>query len=561
MKEITNTKKRTVLIVEDDLINREILSAILSDEYNILQAENGKAGLEILESSKKEISLILLDIQMPVMNGYEFLDKVKLIPSFRSIPIIITTSSNATDDEIKCLENGASDFVSKPYNPDIILRRVGSMIRLREASSVIDRVEHDSITGLYSRDFFFINSEKVLSESAEEKFDIFCCEIMSLKMLQDRHSKAKTEKLLIGIAKFLTDTFGSNSVYGKLSESTFSVLTLHNSEEKYGDISEALRNAVKSMSIPDAVLHFSAYPCVDADTPAHSLCNRVLTALDEAKFQFGRQFAEFNDEFKDKYSRRHAILGYMETAIKENQFEVYYQPKHSLKSNTTGGAEALVRWTHPELGFISPGEFIPLFESSGFITELDFYVAERTCKDLREQIDKGLPSVPVSCNISRADFSHPALAETIVKIADKYSIPHKMLHIEVTESAYTDNTEVFLDTVQKLHSAGFCIELDDFGAGYSSLTVLSDLDIDILKLDMYFARNMGSPKQALILKHIFSIAQSLNMEIVAEGVETKEQSDAFRDMGCTYIQGYYYSKPLPKAQFEEYLNKQTGETL
>lgn len=556
MKEMSLGKKRTVLVVEDDLINREILSAILSDNYNVLGAENGEVGLEILETSKKEISLILLDIQMPVMNGYEFLDRIKLIPSFRSIPIIITTSSNATDDEIKCLENGASDFVSKPYNPDIILRRVGSMIRLREASSVIDRVEHDAVTGLFSRDFFYINSENILSQSTQNEYDIFCCEIISFKMLQDRHGTAKAEKLLIGIANALKENFGADSLLGRLGDNTFSVLTAHKSKENYESISENLRNSVKNMSIPDAVLHFSAYPCVDRELSVHSLCSRALAALDDVKFQFGKQFAEFNNEFRDKFSRRHAILGYMETAIKENQFNVYYQPKFSLREEKVGGAEALVRWTHPELGFISPGEFIPLFENSGFITELDFYVAEKTCSDLREWIDKGLPAVPVSCNLSRADFSHPALAETIVKIADKYSIPHNLLHIEVTESAYTDNMRVFLDTVQKLHHAGFHIELDDFGAGYSSLTVLSELDIDILKLDMYFARNMGSPKQDLILKHIFSIAQKLNIDVIAEGVETKEQSDAFRNMGCTYIQGYYYSKPLPKAQFEEYLNEQ-----
>lgn len=554
MKEITNTKKRTVLIVEDDLINREILSAILSDGYNVLQAENGKAGLEILEKNEKEISLILLDIQMPVMNGYEFLDAFNQVLSFRSIPIIVTTSSSAADDEIKCLENGASDFVSKPYNPDIILRRVESMIRLREASSVIDRVEHDRVTGFYSRDFFFINAESIL-ENTDGEYDLFCCEIMSLKMLHDRHSKAKTEKMLIGIAEALEEKFGIQSVYGRHSEQIFSVLTAHKSKENYEHITEDLRNAVNKTPIPDAVLHFSVYPCVDKKMSAAALCNRALAAGEDVKYQFGRQFAEYNSEFKDKYVRRHAILGFMESALKENQFEVYYQPKHSLKNDNTGGAEALVRWTHPELGFISPGEFIPLFESSGFITDLDFYVAERVCSDLRGWIDKGLPAVPVSCNLSRADFSHPALAETIVKIADKYSIPHKMLHLEVTESAYTDNMRVFLDTVQNLREAGFCIELDDFGAGYSSLTVLSEMDIDILKLDMYFARNMGSLKQDLILKYIFAIAENLNMEIVAEGVETEEQSDAFRKMGCTYIQGYYYSKPLPKAQFEEYLSK------
>lgn len=555
MKEMPYNKKRNVLVVEDDLINREILSSILSDNYNVIQAENGLVGLEILESGKYEFSLILLDIQMPVMNGYEFLEAIKQTPSFRGIPIIIATSSNATDDEIKCLENGASDFVSKPYNPDVILRRVGSMIRLREASSVIDRVEHDDVTGIYSRDFFFINTENALLANSDAEYDIFCCNVISLKMLQNRHSKAKVEKLLISITKALKDHFGSESIYGKLSESTFSVLTPHKSEKTYENIAETLRIAVKDMPIPDAVLHFAAYPSVDNSLPAVTLCNRAMAAIEDVKYQFGRQFAQYNNEFKDKFVRRHAILGYMESALKENQFSIYYQPKYSLGKEKVGGAEALVRWTHPVLGFISPGEFIPLFESSGFITELDFYVADRVCSDLRGWIDSGMPAVPVSCNLSRADFSYPALAETIEKIADKYSIPHHLLHIEVTESAFTDNMQIFLDTVQRLHKAGFCIELDDFGAGYSSLTILSELDIDILKLDMYFARNMEYAKQRLILKHIFSIAQSLNMKVVAEGVETKEQSDAFRDMGCTYIQGYYYSKPLSKAQYEEYLTK------
>lgn len=555
MKEMTNNKKRNILVVEDDLINREILSAILSDNYNVIQAENGLVGLEILESSEYDFSLILLDIQMPVMNGYEFLEAIGQIPSFKSIPIIIATSSNATAEEIQCLENGASDFVVKPYNPDVILRRVGSMIRLSEASSVIDRVEHDAVTGIYSREFFFLNAENALLENTHTEYDIFCCNIMSFKMLQNRHSKVKIEKLLIGITKALKENFNSDSIYGKTTSHTFSVLTPHKSRENYESIVENLRNALKSLPIPDAVVYFASYPSVDSSVPVMTLCTRALAAIEDIKYQFGKQFAEYNSEFNDKYIRRHAILGFMESALKEKQFEIFYQPKYSLAKGKAGGAEALVRWTHPELGFISPAEFIPLFESCGFITELDFYIADKVCSDLREWLDSGKPVVPVSCNLSRADFSHPHLAEAIEQIADKYSIPHNLLHIEVTESAYTDNMQVFLDTVQKLHNSGFCIELDDFGAGYSSLTVLSELDIDVLKLDMYFARNMELSKQRLILKHIFSIAQGLNMEVVAEGVETKEQSDAFREMGCTYIQGYYYSKPLTKAQFEEYVKE------
>lgn len=214
-----------------------------------------------------------------------------------------------------------------------------------------------------------------------------------------------------------------------------------------------------------------------------------------------------------------------------------------------------MRWNHPELGFISPAEFIPLFEKNGFITRLDYYVANQVCRDLQGWIETGAPLVPISFNLSRVDFEDPNLVQIIQRTADRYSIPHELVHMEVTESAYTENMEPFLFAIEKLRKLGFCIELDDFGSGYSSLSVLNDLDMDVLKLDMSLVRNLDSEKQKLILGYVFSIAKDLGMEIVAEGVETQKQAEKLLAMGCDYAQGYYFAKPMPKEQFENYLRK------
>lgn len=548
-------KKRTVLVIEDDLINREILSAILSDNYNVIEAENGQIGLDILQKQKADISLILLDIQMPVMNGYEFLEKVKDDPDLTRIPIIVTTSSATADDEIQCLENGATDFVAKPYNPDVVLRRVGSMIRFRELASVINKVEHDPLTSFYSRDFFFIEAEKELLGKEQNEYDIFCCEIMSLRTLQERYGSDSSNQMIQGLSVTMKNLLPRGTIFGRLSGRVLAALVPHLSPEQYEKAAEGIRESIQLSPVPDTTVHLGVNKCVNHSVPVAVLCDNTRSAIEDTVYQYGRQIAEYSEAFRDKRIRRQTILGFMETALKENQFTVFYQPKHKTADETVGGAEALVRWNHPQLGFISPGEFIPLFESNGFITQLDFYVADRVCSDIRKWIDEGKKAVPVSWNLSRADFSHPDLVNVITNIADKYSIPRQLLHIEVTESAYATNSAVFMSTVNELHKAGFCIELDDFGSGYSSLTSLGELQIDVLKLDMYFAKNMNNPKQQLILEHIFSIAHTLDVETVAEGIETAEQAERYKDYGCTLIQGYYYSKPLPIDEFENYVNE------
>ena len=244
----------------------------------------------------------------------------------------------------------------------------------------------------------------------------------------------------------------------------------------------------------------------------------------------------------------------MQTALSEKQFTVYFQPKHSLNDDSMIGAEALVRWIHPEWGFMSPGEFIPLFEKNGFIRNLDEFVWESVCEKLCEWKNKGYPLVPVSVNVSRADIYRSNVIETLSRLIEKYKIDPSLLHLEITESAYTENPEQIISTVEALQNKGFVIEMDDFGSGYSSLNMLSQMSLDILKLDMQFIRyEMSKPAEQSLLNDIVNMAHRLHLKVVAEGVETVDQKERLKSMKCDYAQGYFYAKPAAAAEYEKLL--------
>ena len=247
------------------------------------------------------------------------------------------------------------------------------------------------------------------------------------------------------------------------------------------------------------------------------------------------------------------IVESADTALREGQFLVYYQPKHDFHTDQTCGAEGLVRWIHPELGFMNPALFIPLFEQNGFITKMDFNIWDQVCRTLKKWQAEGVPVVPVSINVSRRDFQTEDLAGKIMALVDGHGLDHSMIHIEVTESAYSDDPEKITETVKTLHDNGFVIELDDFGTGYSSMTALSNLDLDILKLDKSIIQNDIPGSEKNILEFSMQLAKMLKLKTVAEGVETREQMERISALGGDYIQGYYYSKPLPADEFAKYL--------
>ena len=545
-------KRKTILVVDDNEINRDILREILIDSYNVAEAENGEAALERLRSGGDEISLILLDMMMPVMNGYEFLSKAKADRELSLIPVIVLTQSDTEDVEIAAFSSGATDFVRKPYRPEIIRHRIASLITLRETAAMANEYRFDRTTGLYTKAYFYQQAKELLEQHPEREYDIICSNVENFKLYNDTFGVAKGDELLVGIAALSKEHMARYGIYGRLGADRFMYLC-----ERHRDFQEqgfeAFLDQINAM--PQArgrvTLKWGIYHVEDRGVSIERMCDRAFLAADTIKGQYGVLSATYDDRLREKLLREQALTDEMQKALQGGQFCVYYQPKISLSDGSLAGAEALVRWKHPELGFLSPGEFIPLFEKNGFISELDSFVWESVCAQLRLWRDKGFPALPVSVNVSRADMYQPDLPERLLALVERYALLPEELHLEVTESAYTESPGQIIATVRRLREQGFIVELDDFGSGYSSLNMLNTMPLDILKLDMKFIQTeMARPRGQGILRFIVGMAKWMNLHVVAEGVETREQVERLREMGCDDAQGYYFSRPLPVTEFE-----------
>lgn len=553
--------RKKILIVEDNEFNRALLVEILSSQYETLEAENGKVGLKILEREKEAVSLILLDIVMPVMNGYEFLDALKANPAIASIPVIVTTQNEGENDEIAALERGASDFVAKPYKAKVILRRVASIIHLRENATMLNLFQKDRTTGLLSKEYFCQQAEKILRSNPNKTYDIICSDVENFKLINDAFGMQggnKVLKTMGGICQKSTDTLGG--ICSRFHADQFVSMIEHT--EGYSDeLYEALTAETREKcGISNIVIKWGIYQTGDRKISVEQMCDWALQGARSIKGQYGRYYAFYDDKLRSEMLRDQAILDCMEEALEQGQFQVKLQPKYKAAGGLFTDAEALVRWCHPEWGMQSPAVFIPLFERNGFITKLDQYVWEKVCQLMQQWDKEGLKPVNISINVSRADVYNVNLVDTLLDLVKRYNIAPKRLHLEITESVYTESPEDIIQNVTRLREKGFVVEMDDFGSGYSSLNMLNRMPMDILKLDMQFIRTeMEMPESRRTLRYIIGLAHWLNLSVVAEGVETKEQLEHLRNLGCDYIQGYYLAKPMDPADFEELFRQQIPE--
>ena len=548
-----DASKRTVLVVEDVDMNREILCELLKGEYNVVPAENGLAALEQLELYGGDISVILLDVYMPVLDGFGFLEEKRRDGRYDSLPVIVMTASNNVDVEIRCLSLGATDFVTKPYNIEVLKNRMLSVIRLRESAAMLDRLEQDRLTGLLSKEFFYLRAEEIMKTEQDVSFDIICSDIENFRTMNERYGQANCDQILRDMADRLTAALPGIRAAGRVDADMFSFLVAH--RETWNDV---LTEDIQQDSLFPVPMKYGVIQNVNRDLPVSTACDRASLAISRVKGRFNAIVAYYDDEMRQSQLRDHQLVECMQSSMENGEFQVYFQPKHDLKNDRTGGAEALVRWIHPELGFISPGVFIPLFEQNGFVTQLDFYVWEEVCRELRRCIDEGLPVVPVSVNVSRMDFDSPDLADRIIALVDRYALDRSLLHIELTESVYGDDPTRIAQAIQTLHENGFIIELDDFGSGYSALSSLNTLDLDVMKLDMSIIRQATATQDYAVLRFCLMLADGMRLKSVAEGVESAEEAAALKVLGCDYIQGYYYSRPLPRQDYEAYLLEHNG---
>lgn len=545
-------QKKEILIVDDNEINREMLVEILKDKYRVLQAEHGQDALELLKG-KEGIALILLDVMMPIMDGYTFLDRIKEDKELSLIPVIVLTEGNSEEAEVAALAHGATDFVPKPYRPQVILHSIESLINLRESAAMVNQLRYDRLTGIYTKEYFFQKALEKLQENPDKHYCLVCSNIDNFKLFNDVYGVEAGDELLKETASILGKIIGESGVYARFSADKF--VCLQEVEKEKTDRANFGKFSVSvSPNMKKVIMRWGIYDISDRTVPVEQMCDRAILAVNSIKGTYNQFFAVYDEVLRNKLLREKVITDAMEGALARGEFVVYFQPKYSLKDNCMVGAEALVRWIHPVHGIISPGEFIPLFEKNGFISRLDKHVWEQVCIRLKKWKDNGYVLVPVSVNVSRADIYRDNIENYFVELIKKYDVDPSYLHLEITESAYAENQEQIISTVDSLRNLGFDIEMDDFGSGYSSLSMLSRMKLDILKLDMQFVRNeTAKPLDHSILSDVINMAHRLSLKVVAEGVETSEQMRKLQMVDCDIVQGYFLAKPMPEGEFEKLL--------
>lgn len=542
--------QRIILTVEDNEINRAILRETLTPEYDVLEAENGKEALDILAANADKVSLILLDVMMPVMDGYTFLDHLKNDQRLSLIPVIVMTQSDAEADEIAALSHGATDFVPKPYRPEVILHRVKSIINLRETAAMINELQYDRLTGVYNHEYFYQMVKKRLAEDPDGEYSIVCSNIDNFKLVNDTFGNKAGDELLKEIASISKLTVGDTGFCGRFGADRF--LCFQKTDIEHNDRNDfGLRLGFEMSSILKSItMHWGIYEIKDRSIPVEQMCDRALLAVNSIKGKYNQLFKIYDDSLRDNLIFENTITQDLDKSLKDENFIIYYQPKYSLKDNGITGAEALIRWNHPVFGMMNPGEFIPLFEKNGHIPKLDIYVWEHVLMNMNKWRKNGIEILPVSVNVSRADMFHFDVVKVLKELTCKYKIEPEYLHLEITESAYTESSLMIVEAVDKLREAGFVVEMDDFGSGYSSLNMLSRMRLDILKLDLEFTQSETAKKEEdSILEDIIVMAHKMHLKIMAEGVENESQLQRLKKAGCDYVQGYYLAKPMCEDEY------------
>ena len=554
--------KRLILVVEDEAVNRAILGSVLEKDYEVIYAGDGTEALQKASENKTILSLIILDLIMPGMQGQEVLRRVRADSEYQDIPVIVASGDQS--QEIECLNAGASDFIQKPYpEHGVILARVRRTIELFEGRKIIHSTERDPLTGLYNREFFFSYAEQYDQHHRDTPMDAIVLDINRFGIINERYGRAYADEVLRRVGEKAREmVHDEGGIVCRREADIFLVYCPHREDYKAILDNASMGLAGEQNANNRVRLRMGVYSNVDKSLELERRFDRAKIASDSVRNSFTRNIGVFDDTLHKAEMYSEQLIEDFPKAVEEGQFKVFFQPKYNITGDKPylAGTEALVRWQHPELGMISPGVFIPLFEENGLIQDLDHFVWRQAARQIRIWKDEIGYTVPVSVNVSRVDMYDANIVYSLLDILEESKLEAGDLHLEVTESAYAEDAEQIIETVKRLRSMGFLVEMDDFGTGYSSLNMLSSLPIDVLKLDMQFIRTaFGQEKDTHMLEIIIEIARHLSAPVVAEGVETEEQVKALKEIGCDLVQGYFFSPPVPAEKFASFLSEAAGQ--
>ncbi len=413
----------------------------------------------------------------------------------------------------------------------------------------------DQLTGYDNYEAFTLKANKLIVSGAQYAYVVF--DINRFKAINNSYGFQEGNSLLLLVSQHLRDFTRCDELFSRSSDDNFTLLLCYETAAQLTERLNAMFVKMKYFySIRKKLEYQVNYACgvylmTEPDVPlVHCHANAQL-AKQNVKDLYDTAISFYDESLRRRIIETQEIEASMYNALQNREFEVYLQPKYDLSTETIAGAEALIRWHHPTMGFLSPARFIPILEQNGFLLRLDCYVHEQVCRMLRSWVDAGETPFPISVNMSRLHARQQDFVERIEQTASRYRVPPELLEIELTETAFHDDTQQIIDVMQRLKEKGFRLAMDDFGSGYSSLNLLNVLPVDIIKLDRMMFKDLDNQDRSKkIVTNAIHIVRDLEMKAVAEGIETQEQIDFLKDIECDMVQGYYYARPMPVPQFE-----------
>ena len=424
---------------------------------------------------------------------------------------------------------------------------------VKTANNTIALLEQDELTDLYCASAFYSNAQSCLEKHPDVPYDIIILDIRNFRMLNEIFGRRTADNLLKALALFLQGLDEKEQgIFARIPADIFYIL-IPQDEKFYEAIEREVSAFFQTYPLPFHLqAQVSVYPIEDRDISIEQMCDRAKMALDSERLTKEIEIVFYNQSLHEKLISQNKLLDSVQDAITNREFQLYLQSKVNMVTGDVIGAEALIRWIHPRLGFISPGEFIPLLEKEGHIYEVDKYIWEEACKVLKQRKDKGLKELPISVNVARGDFYEKDLCEVLTNLIHKYELKPQQLHLEIIERAYVADSDNIFRVLTQLRQEGFYIEMDDFGIGESSLSMLAEMPINVLKLDRQFlVAGLDDKRHIEVIRCIINLAEVLDISVIAEGVETQEQVDLLLSMGCCYAQGFFYARPEPGGYFAD----------
>jgi diguanylate cyclase (GGDEF)-like protein len=571
---------KKILVIEDEEFVREnILELLDAEGFEVISAENGRIGVDLAKAMTPD--LILCDVMMPGLDGYGVLTALRQESVTAAVPFIFLTAKAAKTDFRQGMELGADDYITKPFTRAELLGAIAS--RLKKQAAVQDRyhtelqqakdqlsylIHHDSLTNLPNRLSLRERFKQIqpTATSNQKLVTVLCLGLDRFNQINDNLGHSYGDLLLKAVAERITACIGSQDTVARLDAEQFAIIlaTIEHKKEAANVAQTILDKLSQTFVLAGQEIFITAsigialYPRDGAEI--EQLLSHANMAMLQSKHQGGDQYQHYTAAYNIGSSDRLALQTSLRYALEREEFIVYYQPQVNLKTGQIVGAEALVRWQHPDRGLVPPDKFIPLAEETGLIIPIGEWVLQTACKQTKLWQTEGFPSLRVAVNLSSRQFSQIDLRKQLIQILMETGLEPQYVELELTESMLVENTEVAIRRLNALKALGVEIAIDDFGTGYSSLSYLQQFPFNILKIDRCFIRNITeNSNNAAITKAIIQMAKSLNLKLVAEGVETEAELSFICQHQCDAMQGYLFSRPVPGQEFEQLLT--TGKQL